>query len=108
MDMKAFPLLIAMMGLALIIVGGVLYFLTDRIADRGYLLLPLPPIAVASYVYVSHWLASNDPSQLRGAELLGKFGQVLVQTVVGGVCFVAITLLMLAGLLAWHSVSGSR
>lgn len=38
--------------------------------------------------------------------LIAMMGLALI--IVGGVCFVAITLLMLAGLVVWHSVSGVR
>ena len=107
-EIKTNLLMIAMMGFAMFVVGMVLYACAGKISAFGYLLLPLPPIAVASYVYLSNWLVDNDVASLRGAALLTKLKEVLLQTLVGGLSFVAITLLVLAGLMIWNAVtSGS-
>ena len=90
------------------VVGMVLYAFAGKISTFGYLLLPLPPIAVASYVYLLNWLADNDVPSLKGAALLAKFKEVLLQTLVGGLSFVAITFLILFGLMIWNALtSGS-
>ena len=97
-EFKTTVLLIAMMGLAMFVVGAVLYVFADKVSAFGYLLLPLPPIAVASYIYLNTWLGDNDVASLKGAALLDKLREILIQTLVGGFLFVAITFLILAGL----------
>ena len=97
-EFKTSVLLIAMMGLAMFVVGAVLYVFAAKVSAFGYLLLPLPPIAVASFIYLNNWLVDNDVSSLKGAALVTKLTEVLIQTLVGGFLFVAITFLILAGL----------
>ena len=104
-EFKTSVLLIAMMGLAMFVVGIVLYAFSERVSAFGYLLLPLPPIAVGSYIYLNNWLGDNDVSSLKGGALLDKLWEVLVQTLMGGVLFIAITFLSLVGLVLWHAVS---
>ena len=71
-EFKTSVLLIAMMCLAMFVVGIVLYAFAEKISAFGYLLLPLPPIAVASYIYLNNWLVDNDVSSLKGA----AFGRI--------------------------------
>ena len=106
-EFKTTVLLIAMMGLAMFVVGIVLYAFAEKISAFGYLLLPLPPIAVASYIYLNNWLVDNDVSSLKGAALVYKLWEVLIQTLVGGVLFIATTFLILAGLMLWHAWTSS-
>ena len=106
-EFKTTVLLIAMMGLAMFVVGIVLYAFAEKISAFGYLLLPLPPIAVASYIYLNNWLVDNDVSSLKGTALVHKLWEVLIQTLVGGVLFIATTFLILAGLMLWHAWTSS-
>ena len=50
-------------------------------------------------------LVDNDVSSLKGAALVTKFKEVLIQTVVGGFSFVAITFLILAGLVIFFRLT---
>ena len=102
-EFKTSVLLIAMMGLAMFVVGMVLYAFAAKVSAFGYLLLPLPPIAVASYIYLNNWLVDNDVSSLQGAALVHKLWEVLIQTLVGGALFISTTFLILAGLMIWHA-----
>lgn len=89
-----------MTGLAICVIGMMLYALAEKVAAFGYLLLPLPPIAVAAYI---NWLVDNAVSLLRGAALHTRLRKVLMQTLVGGFMIVVITFLILAGLIIWHA-----
>ena len=98
-DFKTSVLLLAMLGVAIVVVGMTLYALSSRIAGLGYLLLPIPPIAVASYIYVTNWMANNDLASLKGGELHAKLQEVFLQTLVGGLIFIVITVLIMLGLI---------
>ena len=77
------------MGFAMFIVGLILYTNAARIAPYMRYLLPLPPISVAAYIYVLNVVgAKSDPAFNIGKDLL-------LETVIGTVSFVLITLLLL-------------
>lgn len=100
--------LIAVMGLAVFIVGLSLYVVADKLV-RGRMLLVLPPIGCASYVYVHSWSSVNDASSaLSGPGLLTTITEVLIQSLIGGAAFMIITFLILGGLIIRHyTTSGS-
>ena len=106
-EFKTNVLLIAMTGLAMFFVGMALYAFAAKVSAFGYLLLPLPPIAVASFIYLNNWLVDNDVSSLKGAALVTKLTEVLIQTLVGGFLFVTITFLILAGLVIFCRLTSS-
>lgn len=107
-DFKSGIVLMAMMGLAIFVFCIVMYILAARVSSLGYLLLPLPPLAAASYIYLNNWLKHNDLFSLKGPALVAKLWEVSLQTVIGGLTFLVITFLMLLGLLLWHTLkSGS-
>ena len=69
------------------------------------MLLTLPPISVANYIYIINWSAARDASALTGPALRTTLREVFTQTLIGGVEFIVITFLILAGLIAWSSVT---
>ena len=83
-------IIIASMGFAMFIVGLILYSNASRIAPYMRYLLPLPPIAVAAYIYVLNVVGAREDSTLN----IGK--DLLMETVIGTVSFLLITLLLLA------------
>lgn len=104
-DIKVNLLVIAMMGIALFIAATGLYLVAHRISDYGHLLLPLPAIAVAAYIFVVNWASSSDAFSLRNAPLAAKLWHVFIQALVGGVAFVSITFLILVALLVWQAMT---
>ena len=106
-DIKINMQFMALLGLAMFAVGLVLYVLSDRIV-RGHLLLPLPPLAVAAYIYVVNWYATTDMATFSRADFIPKLKEVLIQTLIGGLAFSIVTFLMLLGLVVWRgATSGS-
>ena len=88
-------LLIAAMGAAMFVVGMVLFAFADRVAPYMRFLLPLPPLSVAGYIYVLNKLAitTTDPTvPEKRRELLTD---VVTETIVGVIVFVALSLLMI-------------
>lgn len=106
-DVKINLLLLGLMGLAMFIIAVVLYAVADRLV-YGRMLLTLPPISVAAYIYMVNWSAAHDAAALSGPALYTTIGEVFIQTLIGGIAFIIITFLILSGLIAWSSVtSGS-
>lgn len=89
-------LLIAILGAAMLVAGLVLYALAGRVASHWRFLLPLPPISVASYIYVLNRMSETDafagPSTLQ-ADVL----DLLLQTVIGTIAFLGLVILILFG-----------
>ena len=82
-------IIIASMGFAMFIVGLILYTNASRIAPYMRYLLPLPPISVAAYIYVLNVVSfKGDPAFKIGQDLL-------METLIGTVSFLLITLLLL-------------
>ena len=89
-------LLIAIMGVAMLVAGVVLYALARRVASHWRFLLPLPPISVGSYIYVLN--RTSEPGALSGATTLRADVQDLFfQTVIGTVAFFGVVILILFG-----------
>ena len=82
-------IVIASMGFAMFIVGLILYSNASRVAPYMRYLLPLPPIAVAAYIYVLNIVGAESDRTL-------NIGQdLLLETLIGTVSFLLITLLLL-------------
>ena len=90
-------IVIASMGFAMFIVGLILYTNASRVAPYMRYLLPLPPIAVAAYIYVLNVVGAQGDllaAALRSRTL--NIGQDLfMETAIGTISFVLITLLLL-------------
>ncbi|MDJ0718892.1 MAG: hypothetical protein QNJ54_32470 [Prochloraceae cyanobacterium] len=82
-------IIITSMGLAMFLLGLFLYFNASRIAPYMRYLLPLPPISVAAYIYVLNVVGA------KGDRALNISKDLLVETVIGTVSFVLITVLLL-------------
>lgn len=82
-------IIITSMGLAMFLVGLFLYFNASRIAPYMRYLLPLPPISVAAYIYVLNVVGA------KGTRALDISKDLLIETVIGTVSFVLITVLLL-------------
>ena len=82
-------IIITSMGLAMFLVGLFLYFNASRIAPYMRYLLPLPPIAVAAYIYVLNVVSAQ------GGRALDISTDLLIETAIGTVSFLLITVLLL-------------
>ena len=82
-------IVIASMGFAMFAIGLILYSNASRIAPFMRYLLPLPPIAVAAYIYVLNIVGTIEHGTLN----IGK--DLLMETVIGTVSFVLVTVLLL-------------
>ena len=82
-------IIIASMGFAMFAVGLILYTNATRVAPYMRYLLPLPPISVAAYIYVLNIVGKEGDRTL-------NIGQdLLIETAIGTISFVLITLLLL-------------
>ncbi len=82
-------IIITSMGFAMFLLGLFLYFNASRIAPHMRYLLPLPPISVAAYIYVLNVVGEW------GDRALDISKDLLIETVIGTVSFVLITVLLL-------------
>lgn len=99
-------LLIAIMGVAMFVVGVGLYLLAERVAPHWRFLLVLPPISVASYIYVLNRLGETDA--LAGALTFGgDVTDLLLQTVIGTAAYLFIVFLMMRAFSVATRVSDS-
>ena len=90
-------IVITSMGFAMFIVGLILYTNATRVAPYMRYLLPLPPISVAAYIYVLNIVGNeSDLAEIRVAVRTLNIGQdLLIETAIGTISFVLITLLLL-------------
>ena len=82
-------IVIASLGFAMFVIGLILYSNASRVAPFMRYLLPLPPIAVAAYIYVLNIVGAIEHGTLN----IGK--DLLMETVIGTVSFILITVLLL-------------
>lgn len=82
-------IVIASMGFAMFVIGVILYSNASRIAPFMRYLLPLPPIAVAAYIYVLNIVGAIEGGTLN----IGK--DLLMEAVIGTVSFILVTVLLL-------------
>ena len=81
--------IIASMGLAMFLIGLFLYVNASRVAPYMRYLLPIPPIAVAAYIYVLNVVGAQDGRALDISKDLP------IETVIGTVSFFVIAVLLL-------------
>ena len=77
------------MGFTMFVIGLILYSNASRIAPFMRYLLPLPPIAVAAYIYVLNIVGAIGDGRLN----IGK--DLLIETMIGTVSFILITMFLL-------------
>lgn len=82
-------IVIASMGFSMFSIGVILYTKSAWVSPYIRYLLPLPPIAVAAYIYVLDMVKRN------GNPTLNVIQDLLIQTFVGSMSFVLIVLMLL-------------
>ena len=90
------------MGIAMVVVGGLLHANAERLAPYAYLLAPLPPICVAAYVYAVLQFRPLIDGDLSPSAVTTTIKQLFAQFLVGGVAFLVISGLMLGVVLLWR------
>ena len=88
-------LLIVALGGAMFILGMVLFVFAEQVAPYMRLLLPLPPISVAAYIYVLNKLNITPEDPTVPGKRRALLADVLTETAVGVIVFLALSLLML-------------
>ena len=84
--LKLHMLTIAALGILMFVTGLALYFFRDSISGNLRYFLPIPPIGVASYIFVFNMFRTHDGSLPEGA--LGVLREVAFATlIVAGVFF---------------------
>ena len=87
-------MMVIAMGVAMVVLGLLLYMNVNRIAPYMRYLLTIPPIAVAAYIYVLNAVnAKGSPLTLK---------DMILETAIGTALFVLITGLLLA---AYYAIS---
>ena len=81
--------IIASMGLAMFLIGLFLYVNASRVAPYMRYLLPIPPIAVAAYIYVLNVVG------IQSGQTLDISKDLLIETAIGTVSFLVIAVLLL-------------
>ena len=92
-------------GVATAIVGTVLYANAEQLQSHAHLLIPLPPITVAAYIYALSRFGPIIDGDVTRSTLMATVNDLLAEFVVGGLAFLIISGLMLGIVLVWHSVS---
>lgn len=92
-SIKISLLTIAFSGLLMCISAGILYLLRQLIAPYIRFLLPIPPLGVAAYVFVSN-LYKHYEGDLP-AQGLTIFGEILISTLVATIIFYSFTVLLI-------------
>ena len=99
---KSTTFLLAGMGIAMAIGGVVLYANAHRLEEHAHLLIPLPPISVAAYIYAVNHFGPLLAGAM-DADTLGRtLKDLIAEFFVGGLAFLVISLLLLGVVLLWN------
>ena len=90
--LKVNMLAIAVAGFLILLTGIVLYFFRVQVYDHVRYFLPLPPIGVASYIFVFNMYAHYEGTLPDGPWSAAK--EILISTAVAAAAFGLFTLLL--------------
>lgn len=102
-DVRSTTLLLTGMGIAMAIVGAILYANADRLGEHAHLLIPLPPISVAAYIYAVNRFGPLLSGSLSAETLARTFKDLIAEFFVGGLAFLIISLILLGIVLLWRA-----
>ncbi len=86
-------LAIAVAGLLMFLTGILLYIFRDNISDNVRFFLPIPPLGVASYIFVFNMYTHYNGSLPEGNWATTK--EILYSSVIAGVAFGVFTFLLI-------------
>ncbi len=99
---KFTTLLLAAMGIAMTVVGLLLYANAHRLEEHAHLLIPLPPISVAAYIYAVNRFGPLLAGAMDADTLSRTIKDLIVEFFIGGLAFLVISLLLLGIVLLWN------
>ena len=102
-EIKETTLLLTGMGIAMAIVGTLLYVNAHRLGDHAHLLIPLPPISVAAYVYAVSRFGPLLSGNVSAATLTQTLKDLIAEFFVGGLAFLIISAILLGIVLLWNA-----
>ncbi|MFN2189515.1 MAG: hypothetical protein ACK2T3_12190 [Candidatus Promineifilaceae bacterium] len=83
---------IVVAGLLILLTGVILYIFRDQVVDKVRYFLPLPPLGVASYIFVFNMFRHYDGKLPEGSWIALK--EVVVGTAVAAAAFGVFTFLL--------------
>jgi hypothetical protein len=86
-------LAIAVAGLLMLLTGVLLYIFRDNISDNVRFFLPIPPLGVASYIFVFNMYNFYNGQLPQGSWATAK--EILYSTAVAGLTFGVFTFLLI-------------
>ena len=101
---KSTTLLLTGLGIAMAIVGAILYANAHRLGEHAHLLIPLPPICVAAYIYAVNRFGPLLSGSVSRDTLRRTLLDLFAELVVGGLAFLVISLILLGIVLLWNAI----
>jgi hypothetical protein len=80
-------------GLLLLLTGLVLYFVRDEISENVRFFMPIPPLAVAAYIFVFNMYSHYDGNLPQGSWAAAK--EILYSTAIAALSFGVFVLLII-------------
>ena len=99
---RSTTLLLTGMGIAMTIVGAVLYANAHHLGEHAHLLIPLPPISVAAYIYAVNRFSPLLSGTVSTATLTQTLKHFITEFFVGGLAFLVISFILLGLVLLWN------
>ena len=94
--LKTNTLSIAAAGLLTVLTGIVLYLLRDELSDNVRFFLPIPPVAVAAYIFVFNMYNHYDGQLPSGRWTAAR--EVILSTAITAIAFGIFTLLIIGAI----------
>ena len=91
---KTLILTITVMGIAIVIAGILLVCFKDLVTQHLRYLLPIPPIGVASYIFVCNVFGKYNGSLPKSLAVI--FSEIFWATVISSLCFLFFTIFLMA------------
>jgi hypothetical protein len=95
--LKTNVLSIAVAGLLILLMGIVLYLFREQIAGNVRFFMPIPPLAVAAYIFVFNMYNHYDGRLPEGEWVAAK--EILYSTAIAGLSFGVFSILILGVIL---------
>ncbi|MDX1614078.1 MAG: hypothetical protein R3300_07180 [Candidatus Promineifilaceae bacterium] len=88
---------IALAGLLMLLTGVVLYLFREQLSDNVRFFMPIPPLAVAAYIFVFNMYSHYDGRLPEGEWVAAK--EILYSTAIAAISFGVFSLLILGFIL---------
>ena len=91
--LKTNTLAIATAGLLILLTGIIFYIYRDGISDNVRFVLPIPPLAVAAYIFVFNMYNHYDGKVPDGGWIIAR--EILLSTAIAAIAFGMFTLVII-------------